>query len=93
MEPHEIKGKPISSKSPRRTKDVWSIQTTLQVEERARDLAMLNLYIDVKLRGCHVVSLKVEHVAPHGVTVDRAWSARAKPDIPSHWNERAVVTS
>jgi hypothetical protein len=28
--------------------------------------------MDSKLCGCHVVSLKVEDVAPRGVTVDRA---------------------
>jgi hypothetical protein len=32
---------------------------------------MLNLNIDGKLCGCHVISLKVKDVAPHGVTVDR----------------------
>ena len=63
------------------------------MEERARDLTMLNLNIDSKLCGCHVISLKVEDVAPHGVTVDYAMVARAKPDIRSNWNERAVVTS
>jgi hypothetical protein len=31
-----------------------------------RDLAMFNLAIDSKLRGCDVVALKVEDIAPHG---------------------------
>src|SRR5262252_7598126 len=66
------KGKLIGSKPPLRTKDVWSIRTKLQVEKRTRDLAMFNLAIDSMLRGCDVVSLKVEDVAPHGMTVDRA---------------------
>jgi len=48
----------------RRTKDIWPIQTTLQVEERANELAMFNLKIDSKLFGCHVANLKVEDVAP-----------------------------
>jgi hypothetical protein len=60
------------------------------VEERARDLAMLNLNIDGKLCGCHVISLKVEDVAPHGVTVDRAMVRESKTRLPSNWNERAV---
>jgi hypothetical protein len=42
------------------------------VEKRTRDLAMFILAIDSKLRGCDVVSLKVEDAAPHGRTVDRA---------------------
>jgi hypothetical protein len=57
------KGKLIGSKPPLRTKDdVWSIRTKLQVEKRTRDLVMFNLAIDSKLRGCDVVSLKVEDV-------------------------------
>jgi hypothetical protein len=51
------KGKLIGSKPPLRTKDVWSIRTKLQVEGRIRDLAMFDLAIDSKLRGCDVVSL------------------------------------
>jgi integrase len=42
------------------------------VESRIRDLAMFNLAIDSKLRGCDVVALKVEDIAPHGYTIDRA---------------------
>jgi hypothetical protein len=57
------KGKLIGSKpSPRTKDDVWSIRTKLQVEKRTRDLVMFNLAIDGKLRGCDVVSLKVEDV-------------------------------
>src|SRR6267378_8513642 len=41
------------------TKHVWSIRTKLQIEGRARDLAMFNLAIDSKLRGCDVVAIKV----------------------------------
>jgi hypothetical protein len=36
------------------------------LEGRIRDLAMFNLAIDSKLRGCDVVSLRVEDVAPGG---------------------------
>ena len=62
------KGKLIGAKPALRPKDVWSIRTKLQVEKRTRDLAMFNLAIDSKLRGCDVVNLKVEDVAPHGMT-------------------------
>src|SRR6266436_6569359 len=66
------KGKLIGAKPPLRSKHVWSIRTKLQIAGRARDLAMFNLAIDSKLRGCDVVSLKVEDVAPHGHAIDRA---------------------
>ena len=72
----------IGSKPPLRTKNVWSLRTKLQVEGRTRDLAMFNLAIDSKLRGCDVVSLKVEDVAPHGVTIDRATVRQKKTGHP-----------
>jgi hypothetical protein len=58
------KGKLIGPKPPLRPKHVWSIRTKLQIDRRTRDLAMFNLAIDSKLRGCDVVALKVEDVAP-----------------------------
>ena len=58
------KGTLIGSEPPLRTKYVWSIRTKLQVEKRTRDLAMFNLAVGSKLRGCDVVRLKVEDVAP-----------------------------
>jgi hypothetical protein len=36
---------------------VWSIRAKLQPERRTRDLALFNLAIDSKLRGCDLVSL------------------------------------
>ena len=51
------KGKLTGAKPPPlRSKHVWSIRTKLQIEGRARDLAMFNLAIDSKLRGCDVVT-------------------------------------
>src|SRR5216684_7343362 len=61
------KGKLTGAKPPLRPKHVWSIRTKLQVEGRTRDLAMFNLAIDSKLRGCDVVALKVEDVCSERV--------------------------
>ena len=52
-------------------KHVWSIRSKLRVDGRIRDLAMFNLAIDSKLRGCDVVSIKVEDIAPNRVAVAR----------------------
>src|SRR5438094_7260176 len=52
------KGKLIGAKPPLRTNQIWSIRTRLMVEGRTRDLAMFNLAIDSKLRGCDVVASK-----------------------------------
>jgi integrase len=74
------KGKLIGAKPPLRPKHVWSIRTKLQVEGRKRDLALFNLAIDSKLRGCDVVSIKVEDIAPRGYAVDRATVRQKKTD-------------
>jgi integrase len=76
------KGKMIGAKPPLRPKHVWSIRTKLQVEGRKRDLALFNLAIDSKLRGCDVVSVKVEDVAPRGCAVDRATVRQRKTGYP-----------
>ncbi len=60
------KGKFIGPKPPLQPRHVWAIRTRLQLAGRVRDLALFNLAIDSKLRGCDVVSLRVEDVAPHG---------------------------
>ena len=73
------KGKLIGAKPPLRPKHVWSIRTRLLVQGRTRDLAMFNLAIDSKPRGCDVVALKVEDVAPNGYAIDRATVRQKKP--------------
>jgi len=65
------KGKLTGAKPPLRQKHVWAIRTKLQIEKRTRDLAMFNLAIDSKLRGCDVVAIKVEDVPPNGYCADR----------------------
>ena len=76
------KGKLIGQKPPLRPKHVWSIRTRLQMEGRTRDLAMFNLAIDSKLRGCDVVALRAEDVAPNGYAVDRATVRQKKTGRP-----------
>ena len=66
------KAKLIGPKPPLQLKHVWAIRTRLQLGKRIRDLALFNLAIDSKLRGCDVVSLMVDDVAPHGYTLERA---------------------
>jgi integrase len=76
------KGKLIGARPPLRPKHVWSIRTRLLVEGRTRDLAMFNLAIDSKLRGCDVTALRVEDVAPNGYAVDRATVRQKKTGRP-----------
>jgi integrase len=76
------KGKLVGAKPPLRPKHVWSIRTKLQIADRKRDLAMFNLAIDSKLRGCDVVAVKVEDIAPHGYAVERATVRQKKTGLP-----------
>ena len=76
------KGKLTGAKPPLRPKHVWSIRIKLQIEGRARDLAMFNLAIDSKLRGCDVVAIRVEDVAAGGYTADRATVRQKKTGRP-----------
>jgi integrase len=76
------KGKMTGTKPPLRPKHVWSIRTKLQIEGRARDLAMFNLAIDSKLQGCDVVARRVEDVAAGGCTTDRATVRQKKNGRP-----------
>jgi len=76
------KGKLTGAKPPLRQKHVWAIRTKLQIEQRTRDLALFNLAIDSKLRGCDVVALKVEDVAPNGYCADRATVRQRKTGRP-----------
>ena len=78
------KGKIVGAKPPLRPKHVWSIRTKLQVEGRIRDLALFNIAIDSKLRGCDVVGLKVDDVAPSGyAAVKRKLEGRSSSNLQS----------
>src|SRR6266436_5195315 len=76
------KGKLIGAKPPLRASHVRSIRTKLQLEERTRDLALFNLAIDSKSRGCDVVAVRVDDVAPNGYTLDRATVRQKKTGRP-----------
>lgn len=77
-----LQGKLTAAKPTLRPKHVWSIRTKLQIEGRIRDLAMFNLAIDSKLRGCDVVALRVEDVAAGGYTTDRVTVRQKKTGRP-----------
>ena len=76
------KGKLIGPRPPLRQKHVWAIRTKLQIEQQTRDLAMFNLAIDSKLRGCDVVAVRVDEVAPNGYALDRATVRQKKTGRP-----------
>src|SRR5215203_6208021 len=72
------KGKLTGAKPPLRPKHVWAIRTKLQIDQLTRDLALFNLAIDSKLRGCDVIAVQIDDVAPNGYAVTRramSWPA------------------
>lgn len=66
------KGKLVGQKTPLKPKEIWAIRIRLELSHHVRDLALFNLALDSKLRGCDLVKLKVRDIS-HG---DRI-SARA----------------
>jgi hypothetical protein len=50
------KGKLTGAKPPLCPKHVWAIRTRLQPANRLREIALFDLAIDSKLRGCDVVA-------------------------------------
>ena len=76
------KGRLIGQKRPLKPKDVWTIRVRLQLEGRQRDLAMFNLAIDSKLRGCDLVRLRVDDVCASGRVRDRATIVQKKTGRP-----------
>ena len=58
-------GKLVGQKAALKLKDIWAIRVRLQMHERLRELALLNLGIDSKLRACDFVRLRVRDVC-HG---------------------------
>ena len=66
------KGKLVGPKPPFKLQEIWAIRIRLDLEHRIRDLAMFNLAIDSKLRGCGLVRLKVSDVMHCGRLVQSA---------------------
>jgi integrase len=76
------KGRLIGQKRPLRPREVWAIRIRLQLEKRKRDLALFNLAIDSKLRGCDLVRLRVSDVCIGGRVQDRATIIQRKTGRP-----------
>ena len=57
------KGRIIGQKRPLLPKQVWAIRARLELAGNLRDLALFNVAINSKLRGCDLVRLKVKHLA------------------------------
>lgn len=81
--PHRITGGKLTGQKPAlKMKEVWSIRARLELKRRVRDLALFNLAIDSKLRGCDLVRLRVEDVAAGGEVKTRGIIVQKKTGRP-----------
>jgi integrase len=76
------KGKLVGQKPPLKPKDIWAIRIYLQNKRLIRDLAMFNLAIDSKLRGCDLVNLRLRDVMHGGQILARAMVVQRKTQRP-----------
>ena len=54
------------AKSPLKPKHIWAIRHHLKSVASIRDLAMFNIALDAKLRGCDLVKLRLSDIAQAG---------------------------
>jgi len=76
------KGKLVGQKPPLKLKEIWAIRIRLQLDHRARELALFNLAIDSKLRGCDLLGLRVHDVIQGSHVAARAIVMQKKTQRP-----------
>ena len=76
------KGKIVGQKPPLKPKDIWAIRIHLQHIHAVRELAMFNMAIDSKLRGCDLVSLRVRDITHGNKILPRAMVIQRKTQRP-----------
>ena len=72
----------VGAKLPLRPMHVWAIRVRLQIASRVRDLALFDIALDSKLRGCDVVSLRVADIVAAGAIRQRATVIQQKTGRP-----------
>src|SRR5437867_11155627 len=76
------KGKLLGQKPPLRLKEICAIRIRWQLDHRTRELALFNLAIDSKLRGCDLVALRVHDVVQGSHVASRAIVTQKKTQRP-----------
>ncbi len=72
----------VGPKAPLKPKHIWEIRTRLKMAAKLRDLALFNLAIDSKLRGCDVVKLRIADVMAGGAVRLRSTVVQQKTGRP-----------
>ncbi len=76
------KGRHIGQKRPLLAKQVWAIRARLELSDNLRDLALFNLAIDSKLRGCDLVRLNVADLVAGDRVRERVTVVQSKTKRP-----------
>lgn len=76
------KGRLVGQKAPLKPKEVWAIRIRLQMEHQTRDLALFDMGIDSKLRGCDLVKLRVRDISHGDRVANRAIVLQQKTQRP-----------
>lgn len=76
------KGRLIGQKPPLKPKEIWSLRIRLHLAGMTRDLAMFNLALDSKLRGCDLVRLRVQDICRAEAVASRASILQRKTRRP-----------
>ena len=91
------KGKLLGQKPPLKLKEIWAIRIRLQLDHRNRELALFNLAIDSKLRGCDLVGLRVHdvvqgsHVAARAIVMQRKTQRPVQFEITEQTREAVAA--
>jgi integrase len=76
------KGRLVGQKRPLLPKQVWAIRARLELAGNLRDIALFNVAIDSKLRGCDLVALKVSDLIRDDRVRERVSVVQSKTNKP-----------
>ena len=79
------RGRLLGQKRPLLSKHGWAIRVGLELAGNLRDLALFNLALDGKLRGCDLVRLKVSDLLVGGVVRERVTITQSKTGQPAQF--------
>ena len=75
-------GKLVGQKAPLKPPEVWAIRVRLQLANKRRDLALFNLAVDSKLRGCDLLRMRVSDIRTGAEIRRRAKLLQSKTGNP-----------
>lgn len=71
----------MGQKAQLKPKEIWTIRINPQNDHQVRDLALFNLAIGNKLRGCDLVNIRVNDLMHGGKSWPVQWSFSERPNV------------